>query len=293
MRSSVVLLCTLVSAATATAASPELLWETSGFIAPESVVYDAAHDQFYVSNMGAYEKNAPRGDGFVSRVSREGKLVELKWATGLDNPKGLALANGRLYAGDDNDLVEIDLTTGKILARYEPKDGPGAFNDCTADSEGNVYVCSGRLLTVFRLHAGSFEPWVKLDRAQTGGINGLRAEKDRLLLGGWSIRDEAGVEQVGHISTVAYRDKAIGRLGTQPICHIDGLEPDGLDGYTVTDWQTGDVLHVSADGKPQAIMKLVRGSADHTYLAARQELIIPLMIDGVLRAYHWVPDAPK
>jgi hypothetical protein len=205
----------------------------------------------------------------------------------LENPKGLGVAKGRLYAGDDNDLVEIDIASGKILARYAPVDGPGKFNDCTVDPEGNVYVCSGRLLTVFRLHDGKFEPWVKLDAAVTGGINGLRAEKDRLLLGGWSIKDAQGQEQVGHISTVSYADKSIGRLGTRPVCHVDGLEPDGRGGYTVTDWLTGDVLHVTAQGDATPIMKLVQGSADHTYLIDRQQLIIPLMKDNVLRAYSW------
>ena len=269
------------------AAAPELLWETSGFIAPESAVYDATRQQLYVSNMGDHTKDAPLGDGFISRVSVDGKLITQKWITGLDNPKGLALANGRLYAGDDKDLVEIDLDSGKILARHAPADGPGAFNDCTADSEGNVYVCSGRLHTVFRLHAGKFEPWAKLDRTKTGGINGLRAEKNRLLLGGWSVRDAEGKEQLGHLSTIAYRDQALGRLGTVPICHIDGIESDGADGYSVTDWLTGDVLHVSADGKPTPIMKLVQGSADHAYIADKQQMVVPLMKDNVLRAYRW------
>jgi len=289
MRSVALLFCALASTIAARAATPELLWECSGFIAPESVVHDSVKNQLYVSNMGASGKNAPHDDGFISRVSPDGKLLEVKWVTGLENPKGLALANGRLYVGDDNDLVEIDIAAGKILARYAPPDGPGVFNDCTADPEGNVYVCSGRLLTVFRLHAGTFEAWAKLDRAKTGGINGLRAEKDRLLLGGWSIKDADGVEHVGHLSTVSYHDKTIGRLGTEPICHIDGLESDGRDGYTVTDWLTGDVLHVSADGKTQPIMKLVQGSADHTYLTDVQQLIIPLMKDNVLRAYRWAP----
>ena len=137
------------------------------------------------------------------------------------------------------------------------------------------------------MHAGRFEPWVKLDRAKTGGINGLRAEKNRLLLGGWSVRDAEGNEQLGHLSTIAYRDQALGRIGTVPICHIDGIESDGADGYSVTDWLTGDVLHVSADGKPTPIMKLVQGSADHAYIAGKQQIIVPLMKDNVLRAYRW------
>jgi len=287
MKYSFAVLSLIAFSSSVQAATPELLWETAGFIAPESAVYDAARQQLYVSNIGDHTKEAPPGDGFISRVSVDGKLITQKWVTGLDNPKGLALANGRLYAGDDKDLVEIDLDSGKILARHAPADGPGAFNDCTADAEGNVYVCSGRLHTVFRLHAGKFEPWAKLDRAKTGGINGLRAEKNRLLLGGWSVRDAEGKEQLGHLSTIAYSDQALGRIGTVPICHIDGIESDGADGYSVTDWLTGDVLHVSADGKPTPIMKLVQGSADHAYIASQQQMVVPLMKDNVLRAYRW------
>ena len=279
----------LLSCMTAAAGTPELLWETPGFIAPESAVYDAARQELYVSNMGTHGKDAVPGDGFISRVGLDGKILEQKWITGLDNPKGLALSKGRLYAGDDKDLVEIDVAGGKIAARHAPTDGPGSFNDCTVDPQGNVYVCSGRLMTVFRLREGKFEPWVKLDRTVTGGINGLRAEKDRLLLGGWSIKDAAGVEQLGHLSTVSYADQSIGRLGSEPICRIDGIEPDGAGGYTVTDWITGDVIHVSAAGKPTPLMKLAQGSADHAYLQEKQQLIVPLMKDGTLRAYRWAP----
>jgi hypothetical protein len=273
--------------------TPELLWETHGLVGPESVVFDPATQVFYVSNLGSHGKDAVPGDGFISRVSKDGELLELKWVTGLDDPKGLALVGGRLYVGDEPALVEIDISTAKIVGHYAPPDGPGNFNDCTADSEGNVYVCCGRLLTIFRLHEGKFESWLKLDATKTGSLNGLRAEKDRLLLGGWSIRDANGKEQLGHISTVSYANKSIGRLGSEPVCHIDGLEPDGVGGYTVTDWLTGDVLHVSALGKVDPIMKLVQGTADHTYLKDRQLIILPLMNDNVLRAYRWAPGGTK
>lgn len=274
----------------ARAAVPELLWETHGLVAPESVVFDAERGEFFVSNMGSYGEGAVAGDGFISRVSADGRVLELRWAAGLDNPKGLALANGRLYVGDDRDLVEIDPASGRILARHAPDDGgPGDFNDCTADPEGNVYVCSGRLATVFRLHAGKFEPWCKLDPAVTGGINGLRAERDRLLLGGWSLKGADGREQVGHISTIAFRDRAVGRIGERPVGHVDGLEPDGQGGYTVTDWLTGEVLQVSAEGAVRLLLTLHQGTADHTYLPTRRLLVIPLMKDDALRAYRWAP----
>ncbi|HEX2862544.1 MAG TPA: hypothetical protein VHN79_12935 [Lacunisphaera sp.] len=279
----------VATAICAHAQGPELVWETSGFIGPESVVLDAERGEYYVSNMGTHGNGATPGDGFISRVGLDGKIVELKWVTGFDNPKGLALANGHLYVGDDKDLVEIDVKAGKVSNRYAPADGPGSFNDCTADAAGNVYVCSGRLDTVFRLSAGKFEPWFKLDKAKTGGLNGLKAEKDRLLLGGWSVRGADGKEQLGHISTVDYAGRKLGRLGDQPVCHVDGIEPDGQGGYTVTDWLTGDVMHVTANGQATTIMQLGRGTADHAYLIAEKLLIIPQMLENKLRAFRWTP----
>ena len=280
-------LFSFLALATAASAKPQLAWETDGFVSPESVVLDRTRHVFYVSNMGPMSGGAPN-DGFISRVGEDGKILELKWVTGLDNPKGLALGNGRLYVGDDPGMAEIDIDAGKIVAWHKPEDGPGVFNDCTADPEGNVYVCSGRLNTIFRLHDGKFGPWYKLDTSKTGGLNGLKAEKNRLLLGGWSMVVD-GKPQLGHISTVAYADKSLGRIGTEPVCHIDGLEPDGAGGYTVTDWQTGDVLHVTADGVPTKLMNLGQGTADHTYLVDEKLLVMPQMMENKLRAFHWSP----
>lgn len=274
------------------AQTPELLWETGGFAAPESVVFDATRDGYFVSNMGTYGAGAVPGDGFISRLHADGSLAELRWLEGLDNPKGLALANGRLYVGDDRDLVVIDPATGTVLARHQPADGPGSFNDCTADAAGTVYVFSNRLGTVFRLHGETFEPWFKVDRARTGGLNGLKAEADRLLLGGWSLRGPDGREQPGHLSFVTFTEEPVlGRIGDRPIGRIDGIEPDGAGGYIVTDWLGGDVLHVTSDGRPTVLLSLGRGTADHAYLPAARLLIVPHVLDHKVRAYRWAPTA--
>jgi hypothetical protein len=137
----ILIACSILVAAavSASAQTPELVWETAGFDGPESVVFDAARGEFYVSNMGTHGNGQTPGDGFISRVSADGKILELKWVTGFDNPKGLALTGGRLYVGDDKDLTEIDVAAGKISHRYAPADGPGDFNDCTADA---AFMCA-------------------------------------------------------------------------------------------------------------------------------------------------------
>lgn len=274
----------------ASAQPPELAWETAGLHAPESIVYDAQRDCFYVSNLATRGKDRTPGDGFISKLDRDGTVLSLHWATGLEDPKGLAVANDRLYVGDTPDMVEIDLESGEILARHQPEDGgDGSFNDCTADPDGNVYVFSSRLNQVYRLHAGKFAPWYDVDTGITGGLNGLRAETDRLLLGGWSVTDAEGQQQLGHISTVRYLDQKLGRLGSGPLAHVDGLEPDGLGGYTVTDWPTGEVKHLSQSGEIQLLLQLARGTADHEYLIEDGLLLAPSMLEDKVRAYRWRP----
>ena len=270
-------------------ATPELLWETSGFLAPESVVFDPERQQFYVSNMGTWGEGQTPGDGFISRMSAAGRILDLRWVAGLDNPKGLALANERLYVGDDADLVEVDPRAGAITARYAPTNGHGGFNDCTADPTGTVYVFSRRLSSVFRLRAGTFERWAAVDVTKAGEPNGLLAEHDRLLLGGWATRGPDGREQPGHVSTLDYADHALGRLGDRAINSPDGIEPDGRGGYTVTDWGSGDLWHVLADGTSTRILKLPRGAADHHYIVDQRLLVVPLVLDHAVRAYRWAP----
>ncbi len=274
----------------ATAATPEPLWETDGFSTPESVVFDRQREVFYVSNMATRGDQAIPGDGFISRLDADGTIVDLEWVTGLQNPKGLVLANGRLYAGDDDALVEIDLDAARIVARHAPPDGgPAQFNDATADADGNVYAFSRRLDTVFRLHQGRLEPWLELDVATTGRPNGLRVDGERLLMGSWQVPPDG--DRLGHLSTVALADRTVGRIGTAPIGHIDGIEPDGRGGWTVTDWTRGLLLHVDADGTATPLLTLSKGSADHLYLVDRQLLVIPMLFDDVVRAYRWAPDA--
>jgi hypothetical protein len=40
------------------------------------------------------------GNGFISKLGPDGKVVTMEWVKGLDGPTGLALANGKLYAAD-------------------------------------------------------------------------------------------------------------------------------------------------------------------------------------------------
>ena len=116
----------------------EPIWTLHGLSAPESVAVSADGSFLYVSNVNG-EGDAADGNGFISRVSIDGKMLQEKWASGLDGPKGLVLKGARLFVTDITRVVEIDAATGKRVATH---DVPGAkfLNDAALAPDGRILV---------------------------------------------------------------------------------------------------------------------------------------------------------
>ena len=137
-------------------------WETQKDLrVPESVLYDEARNILYVSNING--KSAERnGQGFISKVSLDGKIEVLKWVTGLNAPKGSAIYENKLYVSDIDHLVEIDVKTGKIVAKY-PAAGAQFLNDVATDASGNVYITdmSAANSVIYKLSNGTMTVWMK------------------------------------------------------------------------------------------------------------------------------------
>ena len=107
IRTGIALLALSAASATAAPLSLEPAWKVEGLSNPESIVRADSGD-FYVSNVSG-EADAKDGVGFISRVSRDGELLQREWVAGLNAPKGLALRDGKLYVSDITDLVVIDV----------------------------------------------------------------------------------------------------------------------------------------------------------------------------------------
>jgi sugar lactone lactonase YvrE len=263
-------------------AEPVQVWELTGLKAPESVLPDPSGKVLYISNIGGgpVEKD---GNGTISKVSPDGKMMEPSWATGLDAPKGMAIVGNRLYVADIDTLVEIDLASGKVTARHE---APGAkfLNDADSDQQGRIYVSDMFTDTIWRLENGRFEPWLQ-DPALLSP-NGLYAQGDKLIVASWGIRKPDGFETstAGHLIEVSLTDKSVRDLGEAPVGNLDGIELQG-DGYLVTDWMAGELFRITSDGKAERLVDLPQGSADLTYLQDQGIAVIPMMMDNKLVAY--------
>src|SRR5688500_7290373 len=81
----------------AQSAAPQAVWTVAAdILTPESVYYDAGSNALFVSNING-EILGRDGNGYISRLTADGKVVNAKWATGLNAPKGLRAYRGTLW----------------------------------------------------------------------------------------------------------------------------------------------------------------------------------------------------
>ena len=285
--SKIIMSLLIITLSTLSNATPELskLWETKAdFKLPESVIYDKENDVLYVSNMqdDPFKKDK---NGFISKVDLDGNILKLKWVKGLNAPKGLAISKGKLYVGDVDQLVEIDIKKGKVSNKYDAI-GAALLNDVAADTKGNIYVSDTFTDTIYRLNTfGQLTKWLYSPKLQAP--NGLHYEKGQLIVGSWGHpTDGWSAAEVGHLKTISLKTKKIKSLGSgKAVGNLDGVESDGKGAYYVADWVGGKLLHIQRNGYFKEVLKLSQGVADHEIIHDKNIIIIPMMLEGKLITY--------
>lgn len=260
-----------------------LLWTVEGFHNPESVIYDPETNVLFVSNVngGATDRD---GNGYISRVSPEGKILDQEWVRDLHAPKGLALYQGKLYTADIDTLVVIDIASAKIEARYPVSDAV-FLNDVTASPDGDIFVSDMMKDRIHRLHNGKFEIW--LESAGLEAPNGLTIQGDQLYVGAWGVLGEGfNTKTPGHLKMVSLKDKSIQSVGPgTPIGNLDGLEADRDGDFYASDWMAGKIYHLGRNGEVKEILSLEQGSADIDYVPEQDLLLVPMMMGNKLMAW--------
>lgn len=264
--------------------APVKLWEAQGLAGPECALPDVKAGIIYVSNVNG-DPMGKDAKGYIAKVSMDGSKVE-KWVDGLKAPKGLAISNGHLFAGDVDELVEIDIASGKIIAKHKAEKA-GLLNDVAADSKGNVYVSDTGGGGVYKLSGGKIEKWA--DAPELAGANGLVIEGDNLIVNTWGVLTGKGFEtsSLGRMLSISLADgkKVTALDGGKLIGNLDGLASLGGGNYLISDWMAGKVLKFAADGKVTTVLDLGQGTADFGYDADTKIAYIPQMMKGTLFAY--------
>ena len=252
----------------------DLVWQTDTvLLTPESVLADEDGNILYVSNMNS-NMPANSGNGFISKLDMEGNIIELKWAEGLNGPKGMGIFEGNLFVADNDEVVKIDLNSGKIVDKVKIDGNPG-LNDITVGDDGSVYVSGYTTNVIYKVKDGNVESIFSGEEGEN--FNGLLWEPERIMLITSSGSTFKAIDWTTKNVTVIATD-----LG-----HGDGIVPFGNGDYITSDWR-GRVFYIPAEGEPVTLLDTREqeiNAADIDYTSANNVLYVPTFYGNRLNAY--------
>jgi SMP-30/Gluconolactonase/LRE-like region len=263
-----------------------------GLATPESIQYEPISDTYLVSNIngGPLDKD---DNGFISKLSPEGKVLELKWIDGasaeveLNAPKGFGVSGGKLFVADIDVIRTFDLATGKPGA---PIKVPGAsfLNDVSVSPDGTVFVSD----TGLKAGKEGLEPSKKdaiykvgsdgkvstLIKGESLGLpNGLSADADGVWVATWQGK-------LYRVSNDGKQEAAVNVPGDQ----LDGLLRTA-DGQTIiSSWGKSTVYLGAADGSFSPLVADLKAPADLGYDSQRNQILVPLFTENAIQI-HKVP----
>jgi outer membrane protein assembly factor BamB len=244
-------------------------WATDSVLeTPESVYYHEDEDILYVSNI-AGAPSEKDGNGYISKVSLEGEIVEQKWVSGLHAPKGLAVNEGKLYVTDIDELVEIDIEAGEISNRYAVE-GAKFLNDPVV-ADGKVLFTDMEDNKIYALEDGQVSVWKEegLERP-----NGLAYHNGQVLVASNTLR------------VVTQEDES--EPLAEGIDAGDGIGVVDENSYLVSNWH-GEVYYVTEGAEKVKLLDTKdqnMNTADITYIQERNLLLVPTFQDNRVVAYH-------
>ena len=246
-----------------------MVWETpDSLMTNESVLYDESTGTLYVSNIEGQDPNGKDGKGSIGIISKDGKIVNAAWVSGLNAPKGMGIANGKLYVTDIDELVEIDIATASVANKYKV-DGAVFLNDL-AIQNNKVYFTDSRTGIVHLFDGNA----VSTFSSGNEGINGLEVAADGTLYG----LDGSGL-------------KKWNADGTSTIINANVKGGDGLvilsDGnFVASKWQ-GEIWFVSDTS--QTLMLDTKAAESNTadigFIPGENLVLVPTFFKNKVVAY--------
>jgi len=253
----------------------EKLWASDTLLkTPESVIYDKVRNLIYVSNVNQnpWEKDH---NGFISKMSDTGEILELEWVTGMSGPKGMAIVDDILFVADLDELILIDIEQGTIKEKVLV-DGAEGMNDITPDGKGGVFISDSPAGKIFQYSNGAVSKFIA---DASGRPNGLFVSDGKLYTA-FSQSSEFVYYDLHSFEKTA--------LATE-IGAGDGVTPTkDKDIFLVSDWQ-GEIFIIDDNGKKQSLLRTKddgKNTADIWFIVETQTVLVPTFFDNRVVAYR-------
>jgi len=251
----------------------------AGFSGPESVVHDALADIYLVSNING-QALAADGNGFISRLSPDGTIAELKWIDGesddvtLNAPKGLGLYGDTLIVTDIDVVRLFDRTSGAPVGEWKV-DGATFLNDVAVASDGTIYVSDSGVS--FGESGPEDTGSAAIHMYDSEGSHGTFDAGDVSRINGIAERDGRvyGVASFGSGAVFSVYGGSRSELPLLPGVNLDGIIVMDGGNLLISDWSTQSVYLLRPNGSASAVAKNIESPADIGIDRGRNRLLIP------------------
>ncbi|MFA9421001.1 MAG: SMP-30/gluconolactonase/LRE family protein [Gammaproteobacteria bacterium] len=264
-------------------AGERIVVENVGFATPESVEYYAAEDVYLVTNING-SPFAVDDNGFISKISPDGKVLDLKWIDGarsdtrLHGPKGAAISGNILYVADHDEVHLFELPSGKqktsvkisgstFLNGITPGGGGSVYTtDMGATSDNGNFVSSGTDAVYQVFPDGQYK--VVMKDKDMGWPNGIVVSGKHLIV-------------VTFQSNEVYRVLKNGQryiLPAPPTGSLDGLIAMDDGSLIMSSWAGSAVYRLDKNGNYSTVADSLESPSDIGYDNKRNRILVPLFL---------------
>jgi len=262
-------------------AGERIVVENVGFATPESVEYYAAEDVYLVTNINGSPFEVD-DNGFISKISPDGTVLDLKWIDGaksdtrLHGPKGAAISGNILYVADHDEVHLFELPSGRqktsvkipgstFLNGITPGGGGSVYTtDMGATSDNGNFVSSGTDAVYQVFPDGQYK--VVMKDKDMGWPNGIVVSGKHLIV-------------VTSQSNEVYRVLGNGQryiLPAPPTGFLDGLVALDDGSLIMSSWAGSAIYRLDKNGSYSTVVDSLESPSDIGYDNKRNRLLVPL-----------------
>lgn len=266
-----------------------------GLSSPESTLWDATRDVWYVSNING--PDATKDDnGYIIRLSADGaKLDSVPFINGADAditlnaPKGMALVGDTLWVADIDAVRAFDVNTGNAVTSLELAAQNATFlNDVAVGGDGTIYITDSGIS--FNADGSVSHPGKSRVFALTG-----RNAREVVVLPAESAANGIAFDAANNRWLIVGLNSPrvfAWTVGADSVTVV-GSGPGGGDGLVIlndgralySSW-TDSSLYIFANGQSTKLRGELNAPADIGYDARRNIVAVPLLSDNRIELWR-------
>lgn len=271
-----------IAASAGVASETKPAWSIrDGLSNPSSAYFDSQTGYLFVAN-SLNDSPGKAGSGWISQHTIQGRPVNSKWLEGLHAPAGMRSHRGILWIVDGQDLVQVDLTSGKMLRRITIQEAR-TLSDVAIGPKGEIYASERDASKIYTYQENKIEVFAGGNELESP--SGLLVVGDRLYVSAWGSNSDLREKTFGGLYWLDLRTRKRTNVTSQSLGNLRGLEMDGSRNFWVADQNTGKIFRVSPEGRAEEKFVSFRGPADIGWIVKQNLIVVPQMMENTLSAF--------